>query len=123
MPEDGDGVAEGDHRDPGDRDHEDDERREVEDDLVGVGRDEVFLAEQLDAVGDRLQEPLRTGAVRTDPVLHGGEHLALVPRHVRHADEQDVHEDERHQKRQPDWLIHASALLLPVPALTPKPAA
>ena len=105
-------FAEGDHRDPRDCHNEDNERGEVEDDLVGVSRDKVLLAQQLDAVGYGLQESLRPGAVWTDTVLHGGQHFALVPRHVGHADEKNVHEDERHHKRQPDRLIHTSALLL-----------
>ena len=47
---------------------EDDQRGEEEDDLVGRGRDQVFLAEQLDAVGDRLEEavgPVRVGPSRS----------------------------------------------------------
>src|SRR5215213_8582511 len=113
MPKDCDGVAEWDHRHPSDRHNEDHQWREIKDHLVGMGRNEVFLAEQLDAVGNGLQEPFRPRAVRTYAVLHSGEHLALVPRHIRHADEKDVHEDERHHKRQPEWLIHTSAMLLP----------
>ena len=86
--------------------------------MSACGGDEVFLAKELHAVGERLQQPFGTGAVRPHPVLHRREHFTLVPGHVGHADEQDVHEDERHNERQPEWLIHTIAFL---PMRRPNP--
>ena len=39
-------------------------------------RDRLLLEEQLDAVGERLQDAVRPGAVRADAVLHVGDDLA-----------------------------------------------
>ncbi len=49
-------------------------------------------------VGQRLHQPLGTRAGRTHAVLHGGEHLALEIGHVRHTNQEHVHDDERDHK-------------------------
>ena len=56
--------------------------------------DRLLLEEQLDAVGERLQHAVGTGAVRADAVLHVGDDLAHAPDVEHHRDEQD-HERER----------------------------
>ncbi len=66
-------------------------------------------------------EPLRTGPRRSHPVLHGGEHLALVIGHVRHADEQDVHDDEGDDEIEPERHIRHACFPLPLPGF-PNPA-
>ena len=54
---------------------------------IGEPRPEVLFEEQLDAVGERLEEPERTPPVRADAGLHVGDDLALRP-----------HDEERHQQ-------------------------
>ena len=119
--EDVDRVAEGDHRHADDCGDEDDQRREQEDPLVGRGRNQVFLAEQLDAVRERLQQAVRTGPRRSHAVLHRREHLALVVGHVRHADQQDVHDQEGDDEIEPERHIRHACFPLPLPGF-PNPA-
>ena len=52
------------------RRHERQVRRQPEHEPVGLLGEQVFLEEQLDAVGERLQQAERTGLVRADAVLH-----------------------------------------------------
>src|SRR5690606_21468122 len=101
-----DGAAEGDHRRRQQRGHEDDHRREPEDDLVGTGRDQIFLAEQLHGVSERLPQAMPARAGRTEAILERGKDLALEPGHIRHADEQHIENDEGHDERDPDRLVH-----------------
>ena len=69
--------VERDHR-PGDqRQDEGDHRRQDEHDPVGAGRDDGFLEQQLEAVGDRLQQAERADHVRALAQLHGRDDLAL----------------------------------------------
>ncbi len=68
------------------RDHD---RRDEMDDLVGAKRDDVFLDEQLDAVGQRLEKPERADAVRSVAVLDARENFPL-----QHRDERE----ERHER-------------------------
>ncbi len=79
----------------GDEDHQ---GCEEEDPFIRGAGDQVFLTEQLDPVGHRLQEALGTGAGRSHTILHGREHLALEIGHVRHANQEHVHDQERDQK-------------------------
>ena len=58
-------------------------RREQIEELVDVRRDDVFLEEELDAVGDRLKQAPRPDAVGADPVLHLGRDLALGQDQIR----------------------------------------
>ena len=51
---------------------------------VGVARDQVFLGDQLDRVGDRLEQAQRPDPVGPDPVLKPRGHLPLEPDHVGH---------------------------------------
>src|SRR3954463_8909198 len=46
----------------------------------GSRRHDLLLEQQLDAVGDRLQQPVRADAIRTDPRLHARGELALEQR-------------------------------------------
>ena len=47
-----------------------DGRGEQEEHLVDVAGDDVFLEQELEPVGDRLQQPARPDAVGADAVLH-----------------------------------------------------
>ena len=58
------------------------ERRQQVEELVDVRRDQVFLGEQLDDVGQRLQQAVRADAVRAEAQLDVREHLALDPLQV-----------------------------------------
>ncbi len=53
---------------------------------IGADRRQVLLEEQLDAVGQGLQDPERAGPVGADAVLHVGDELALEPDHQHDAD-------------------------------------
>jgi hypothetical protein len=55
---------------------------------------QVFFEEELDAVGERLQDAPRAGFVRADAVLHLGDDLALEPDHEHHGDEQQRERDD-----------------------------
>ena len=70
------------------------------------GREEALLADQLDEVGDRLEEPERAGAVRAVAELHAPEHLALDPGHVGERAEQQVDDQERLDRGDPPGLVH-----------------
>jgi len=75
----------GDGQVPPDRHHREDEqrreegqvRRQLEDEPVGAVGDEVLLEEELHPVGQRLEQPVRAGAVGPDPALHVADDLAL----------------------------------------------
>ena len=57
---------------------------------------QVFLHHQLQRVGDRLQQPVRPDAVRTDARLHARRELPLEQRHVgEDADERAEHDGRR----------------------------
>ena len=66
-----------------------------EDGPVGGVGDGLLLEEQLDAVGQRLEDPERTGPVGADPVLHVGHHLAFQPDGDEHGDEQQGEDEQR----------------------------
>src|SRR6202040_1774709 len=55
----------------------DEDRREEVDDVIGRERDDVFLGEGLDAVGDGLKEAGGAGAIRAVAVLDTAEAFAL----------------------------------------------
>jgi hypothetical protein len=94
VTEDGDLGPERDHREGQERRGHRDDRRQDEDQLVGRRRDDVLLQRQLDAVGEALQQALRPDPVRSDPVLHPGDHPALPPdREQRHHHEEDEDDD------------------------------
>ena len=80
-------AAERDHAPHQERRDEREVRRELEHEPVGALGDQVLLEEQLDAVGQRLEDAERAGLVRADPVLHAGDHLALEPDHQHRGDE------------------------------------
>ena len=58
------------------------------------GREEALLPDQLDEVGDRLQQAVGADAVRPVAELHAAHHLALGERQVRERDEHEVDHDE-----------------------------
>ncbi len=57
--------------------------------LVHVVRHQVFLQDELDAVGQRLQQSERAHARGSPAVLYAGHQLALQQRGVSHAGEKD----------------------------------
>ena len=83
-------------RDHGDRDqreqHRDKRRQEIED-LIDMRRQHVFLGKQLDDVGQRLQQSVRTNAPRTDAKLDVRDDLALDPLQIGQRRHQHKHND------------------------------
>ena len=58
-------------------------------------RQHVFLGEQLDDVGQRLQQSVRTHAARTDAQLDVRDHLALDPLQVGERRQQNERDHEQ----------------------------
>ena len=102
-------VAEGDRRDQGEDHAHRHDRREREEQPVRVRRHEVFLGEELQAVGQRVQqageadllaEDLDDGAVGADAVLDHRALAAVGPGEDRgqvqdeHDHDQDLHDGE-----------------------------
>ena len=58
---------------------------------IGVAGNHYFLQQQLDHIGERLQQPLEADPVRADPVLHVPDDFALRIGQVGDT------EDQRHQ--------------------------
>ena len=71
-----------------------DERRDPEDERVGLGRHDVFLDQQLERVGDRLQQAVRADAHRAQANLHVRQNLALQPVHRDDSDRQSEKDQE-----------------------------
>src|ERR1043166_571452 len=98
----------GTHRDHGERHdgrgHRED-GRDVEDDLVRLRRDELLLEEELDDVGDGLQEPERPDAVGAGARLDVPADLALGVDQVGHHPEQRI-EDDEHLDQRPRRDLH-----------------
>ena len=61
--------------------------------LVGLAGNHDFLGQQLEHVGERLQQPLETDAVRAHAHVHGADHLALPVRQVGDAPVSYTHLD------------------------------
>ena len=71
----------GEHEEGGD---ERQERRQDEHALVGAVGEQVLLEEELDAVGERLEDAERARPVGAEAVAHVGVELALEPDHEQH---------------------------------------
>src|SRR4029079_1869581 len=67
-------------------------------------REEALLPDQLDEVGDRLQEAVRPDAVRAVAQLHATHDLALGERQIRKRDEDEVDDDVSLDRRDPPRL-------------------
>ena len=80
--EDADLGAERNDGDRNQRDRDRQERRQQIEELVDVRRNQVFLGDQLDDVGQRLQQPVRSHRARPDAHLDVRDHLALDPLQV-----------------------------------------
>ena len=70
------------------------------DDLVGAKRDDIFLDQELDAVGHRLEKPERSDAIWSVAILDARENLPLEHGHER--EERHEHAEERGDVEQ-DW--------------------
>ena len=70
--------------------------------LSDVGRDDVFLEQQLERVGDGLQQPVRPHAHGSQAHLEIGQHLALHQREVagHQRDGRDEHQRHQHRREQ-----------------------
>ena len=90
-----------DHRERDQRRHDGQHRREVEDDHVRSGRDELLLEEQLRDVGDGLQQPQRSHAVGPRARLHVACDLALGVDHVG-DDAQNALQDHENLDQRPE---------------------
>ena len=87
-------AADRDHREHEERGDQRQERGEDEHAPVGAVGQQVLLEEELDAVGERLEDAERAGAVGAEPVRHVGVHLALEPDHEEHRHEQQREGDD-----------------------------
>ncbi len=80
-----------------------DQRRQQEDRLVGAGRNDRLLEDELQKVGEGLEKTPRTHHVRTTAQLHGCPDLAVGQQDVGDEDEQADEEQQRltdHDERQ-----------------------
>ncbi len=91
----------------GDRGEGRDDRREDVRQVDRRLRGERLLADELEEVGDRLEEPELAGAVRSVTELHPPHQLPLDQRQVREEPEEDVDDDHRLDQRDPPGLFHA----------------
>ena len=67
--------------------------------LSARDRRDVFLQQQLDRVGDRLQRAVRPDPHRAEPDLHPRDDLPLEQRHERHRDQHRVQQDQNLEQR------------------------
>ena len=70
--------AAGQHQHQQERRHEHDERCGGEDELVGLGREDVFLLDPLADLGQQLERAVGAGLHRAEPALHERHHLEQV---------------------------------------------
>ena len=75
------------------------------DELVHPGGDEALLERQLDAVGQRLQQPPRADPVGAEPHLHAAEDLALEQDRHQHRQQQEHEDAERLGQDQPPRVM------------------
>ena len=94
-------MTEGQHGKDEDGRHHGEARGDAEKEFVHAGRDEVFLEEELHAVGDRLDEPGPADAVGSDAILDEGADFAFRPHGVGHHGEDDAHDDGRFENGGP----------------------
>ena len=100
--------AERNHRPGGQRRHDGHDRAEEEQALVGRRREDDFLEQQLDRVGDRLQQAERADAVGAGADLRPADRLALPQRQVGDAAHQRQHHRDDLDQR-PDAPARPSA--------------
>jgi hypothetical protein len=74
------------------RRHDDDDRCQEEQALVRLRRCDDFLGQQLEGIGDRLQQAERADAVRADANVHPADQLALPVGEIGHH-QQDRDDD------------------------------
>jgi hypothetical protein len=86
-------VAERDHREREERGDHRHHRREREGPSIGGRGTEVLLEEELDAVGQGLEEAEWAPPIRPDTRLHVGDNPALEPDHQQRRHEQDREDD------------------------------
>ena len=96
------------------RRHHRDDRRGGEHPLVGPHRRDVFLDHQLDRIGDRLQDAVRTDAHRSEPRLRPRDDLALEQHHIGDRDERRVQDDDDLEQRD-QYLVNHSLLCREAP--------
>ncbi len=103
-------CAEGNDDEGAEKAHEHDIRRQRKQLGIGRGRNQIFLEQILDAVGEPLKNPLRPDPVGPDPRLHARPNPPFEP--TGHAgkrrDENRKHDegDEHHRKRINDFFRH-----------------
>src|SRR5581483_4666221 len=86
-----------------------DDRRDDVGDVDRAGGGEGLLADELDEVGDRLQEAELAGPVGPVAELHPSHHLALDERQVGEQAEEEVDDEERLEQRDPPRLGHGAS--------------
>ena len=72
------------------------------------GWQDWLLEEQLDPIGQRLEQPERTSPLRSDPVLHIGKYFALGPYEQEGGDHHDAESNQHfdHHDEDIDPVVH-----------------
>src|SRR5208282_4181954 len=105
-----DPVAKGNHRYRGNRkDDRQDGRRNVER-LVHMRLGQIFLENELDAVGQRLEQAKRSNPRGTPAVLDVRRHLTLQPDAIGHGGEQNANHGDRLDDRNDDDRRYAQSV-------------
>ena len=86
-------AAEGHDREQQEGRYHGEERGEDEHPHLGPSRLEIFLEEELDAIGKGLQDAERAGGVWSYAVLEVTDHLALEPDHQHRGHEHECEDD------------------------------
>ena len=63
--------------------------------LIRFGGHELFFEDQLDRIGDRLKQALRSGAVRADTRLNARQRPAFIPRQIGEPAQQREDDDQQ----------------------------
>jgi hypothetical protein len=75
-----------------------------EDEFVSLCRDDVFLQQQLERIGKRLQQSVRPDSHWPDANLEVGQGLTLDPVHGNHCD-RDAREDQENVNQRPQLVV------------------
>ena len=87
-------LAKGNDQPGEDHRHDHQHRPQGEQQAVSPGRNDVFLDQQLEAIGEGLQHTQGTGVLRSNPLLNSGGDFAFKPNGDQHAH----HCGDQHQK-------------------------
>ena len=96
-------LAKGHHQPAEDDGHQHQHRAEGEQQAIGPRWDDIFLEQQLHAIGQGLKHPQGAGVLRANALLHGSRNLALEPNVDQHAHHR-CHQHQHHRQGQPEQV-------------------